>query len=101
MYPFEEDDDAMKTRRSNLDDGQLLGLIQETVKEWKSAEDYFSKQCDVYTLKDKNYARIQELKDLYESLIREAKDRNLALSKEKLISQIIYTHSDKDRLNKT
>ena len=100
MYPFEEDDDVMG-KRMTLDNEKLLDLIQATVREWQSAEEGFLDQCDAYTIGDRDYLRAEELKELYQSLIREAKRRNLALSKEQLISQVIYTHSDKNNRDKT
>lgn len=92
MYPFEEDDEPMEEKRMALDNGKLLDLIQATVREWQSA--------DLNTIDDRDYIRAEELKELYQSLIREAKRRNLTLSKEQLISQVIYTHSEENSRDK-
>ncbi len=97
MDPFVKDDDTMETGRWNLDDRKLLELIQETVREWQNAERNYLSQDDSHPLREQNYLRVQVLKELYQSLIREAKKRELTLSSEQLINQIISTHQDKHK----
>ncbi len=80
----------MDTERWNLDNEKLLELIHETVREWQSAESRFVSE----DLEEQNYLRVELLKELYQSLIREAKERDLTLSKEQLINQIIHRHPD-------
>jgi len=86
----------MDTECRNLDNGRLLELIQDTIREWQDAESCYLSKDGIEELEDKNYRKIQLLKELYQSLIREAKERNLTLSKEQLFTQIITNYSDEE-----
>lgn len=68
----------------------LLELIHRVLIQWKKAEKNYIRQGDIYILKNPNTMRTRMLREIYISLLKEARKRRLVLTEEQLLHRILY-----------
>ncbi len=68
----------------------LLELIHRALIQWKRAEKDYLRQGDIYMLKSRNTMSAQMLREIYISLLKEARKRELVLTEEQLLDRILY-----------
>lgn len=77
------------------DNAYLLKAIQEALTKWREAEELFMYQ-DIYTKKNDHILNIERLKQAYIDLLKEAKKRNLSLTKDQMAERIFSKSLDTD-----
>ena len=77
------------------DNAHLLKAIQEALIKWREAEELFMYQ-DIYTKKNDHILKIERLKQAYIDLLKEAKKRNLSLTKDQMAERIFSKSLDTD-----
>ncbi|MDD3613022.1 MAG: hypothetical protein WC097_01760 [Eubacteriales bacterium] len=77
------------------DNAHLLKAIQEALTKWREAEELFMYQ-DIYTKKNDHILNIERLKQAYIDLLKEAKKRNLSLTKDQMAERIFSKSLDTD-----
>jgi len=77
------------------DNAHLLKAIQEALIKWREAEELFMYQ-DIYTKKNGHILNIERLKQAYIDLLKEAKKRNLSLTKDQMAERIFSKSLDTD-----
>ena len=77
------------------DNAHLLKAIQEALTKWREAEELFMYQ-DIYTKKNGHILNIERLKPAYIDLLKEAKKRNLSLTKDQMAERIFSKSLDTD-----
>lgn len=78
---------------SYKDNDALLDLIHEVLKNRKEAEGVAAQGEGSYEVIHSNRIRLDALEYIYIELLKEAKNKELRLTKEQLLKRIVYTSS--------
>jgi hypothetical protein len=79
------------------DNEVLLELVQKAYKKWKWAELNYKRQDGVYVLKNRNKIRAESLRDIYITLLLEARKRDVSMTPKQLFNFILYPSPEKEK----
>ncbi|MGI5851581.1 MAG: hypothetical protein GX340_02425 [Clostridiales bacterium] len=87
----------MGSKPEVYDNKVLIENLQRAYRDWKCIESMSIEQGNVYVRHNNICGNAESLKDAYLALLRKARERGLSLTREELLSFILYTETPMKR----